>query len=523
MSNVSQTQSTANPDGKDLTGRRQFARNVAFAWGGYAVNVIAGFIMPRLISDRLGQTTLGIWDFSWSIVSYFSLIQLNLGSSINRYVARYRAAHDEENLCRSVSTIGFFLRLCALLAFLLTLAAVFWVVPLFQSRLGAQTNMTCWVVFFLGLEISICLLFTLYNGVLAGCHRFDIHNSVSAITYLAMAVGMVVALVAGGGLISVAVVHCLCAVGGDVARLFLARRVCPELRIDYRKANWATFFEQARFSAKSLVPRVAEMVSSQSLSFVLTSFFGPAMLAVYFRCQNLVRQGNTLSAKFGFILVPAASSLHAQDDYSSLRRTFRDSIRQIAYLGMPIAVTLAIFGDDVIRLWMGQAYVYPGLIALMAIAGFPAWVQEPIWSILAGMNKHGRIGWVKFIGACFSGLALISALTWLGNDLRIAAAAFLLPQMIVDLAITPVLACRRLGVPITTYYMDALLRPLACVLPYGVCLLGARFAFHDSLQLALSCGIAAIVALVSCYWFFVCPVSVKKIIQKKMNFAARTA
>ncbi len=508
---------------KDLSGRKHFARNVAFAWGGYAVNVIAGFVMPRLISDRLGQTTLGIWDFSWSIVSYFALVQLNLGSSINRYVAQYRAAGDHAGLCRSVSTIGLFLRICAFVALLLSIVAAVWIVPLFQSRLGAETNLTRWVVFFLGLEISVCLLFTLYNGILAGCHRWDIHNTVSTGTYLVMALAMVTALLAGGGLISVAIVHCATAVIGELVRMLLARRACPELRIDYRQAEWSTFSEQARFSAKSLLPRFAEMVSNQSLSFILTLFFGPAMLAIYFRCQNLVRQGNTLSAKFGYILVPTASSLYAQSDHSSLQDTFRNSIRQIAYLGMPIAMTLGIIGDVVIRVWMGDAYVYPGLITIMVIAGFPAWVQEPIASILTGMNQHGRIGWVRFIAATCSGIALFVALKWLGNDLRIAAVAFLLPQFITDVAITPVLACRRLVLPVRIYYVDALLRPLLCVLPYGASLVCVRLLLPQTPRWALFAALLALIALAVSYWCFVCSSSLKYFLRRKVGIATPVA
>src|ERR1700689_2389968 len=79
------------PAKEDLSGQDRLSRNVAFAWGGYAVNLVAGFIMPRLISDRLGQTTLGIWDFAWSVVSYFGLVQLGVSGSVSRYVARYRA------------------------------------------------------------------------------------------------------------------------------------------------------------------------------------------------------------------------------------------------------------------------------------------------------------------------------------------------------------------------------------------------------------------------------------------------
>jgi O-antigen/teichoic acid export membrane protein len=80
----------------DLTGRNRLKRNVAFAWGGLLINGLSGFILPRIISDHLGQNTLGLWDFAWSILSYFGLLQLGIGASAERYVARHRARGDTE-------------------------------------------------------------------------------------------------------------------------------------------------------------------------------------------------------------------------------------------------------------------------------------------------------------------------------------------------------------------------------------------------------------------------------------------
>jgi len=78
----------------DLTGRSRMAWNIIVSWAGQFVFIVAGFIMPRMIDRNLGQETLGIWDFSWSMVTYFGLIQVGIGSSVNRYVARYPAASD---------------------------------------------------------------------------------------------------------------------------------------------------------------------------------------------------------------------------------------------------------------------------------------------------------------------------------------------------------------------------------------------------------------------------------------------
>ncbi len=68
---------------EDLTGRERLISNTLWGWGSYAVVLVIGFIMPRLIDRRLGQVELGIWDFSWSLISYLSYSSLGIGSSIN--------------------------------------------------------------------------------------------------------------------------------------------------------------------------------------------------------------------------------------------------------------------------------------------------------------------------------------------------------------------------------------------------------------------------------------------------------
>lgn len=95
---------TIQSQAEDLTGRERMVSNVIFSWGAHSVFIIAGFIMPRMIDRRLGQELLGIWDFSWSLVSYFQLVQAGIASSVNRYVARYRAAGDMLGVNRVVSS-----------------------------------------------------------------------------------------------------------------------------------------------------------------------------------------------------------------------------------------------------------------------------------------------------------------------------------------------------------------------------------------------------------------------------------
>jgi O-antigen/teichoic acid export membrane protein len=502
----------------DLTGRERFGRNVAFAWGGYVVNVIAGFIIPRLISDRLGQTTLGIWDFCWSMVTYFGLVQLGMGGSVTRYVALYRAKGDTTGLNRSVSTIALFQKSVGWLAMVVGIVVAWWILPLFGARLGGQLQAARWVVFILGAEISMVIMLTVYGSVIVGCHRWDIHNSVSALTYGFIAAAMIAVLLLGGGLAALALSHCIFSVAGEVVRWRLTRRICPELIIAARFASWDDFKEQARYGAKNLIPRVADLFSNQALSILITMFLGPAKLAVFSRPRALIRTLQTLAAKFGFILVPTASSLHAREDRHGLQMTLKTAPACIAALVVPAIVTLAILGDYVIRLWMGGKYVYPGLVPVLAVGALAPLVQEPVWSILSGMNVHGRIALYKMGSSIASAILLTAGLGLMKWNLLGAAVCLTVPQVAVDGFVTPYYACRRLGVSLSQYYWVTFLKPFVCLIPYTLSLIAIPLLYSYSvwsIALILSGGTIPSAYL---YWRYLIPPRIQRQIAGRLGF-----
>jgi O-antigen/teichoic acid export membrane protein len=73
----------------DRTGRSQLVSNVLFTWGGQMVFFASGFIMPRMIKEKLGTDVLGVWDFSWALIAYFRFVDMGVTASVNKYVAQY--------------------------------------------------------------------------------------------------------------------------------------------------------------------------------------------------------------------------------------------------------------------------------------------------------------------------------------------------------------------------------------------------------------------------------------------------
>src|SRR4051812_35872132 len=269
----------SEPAREDLTGKARLKSNVLWSWAGQMVFVASGFVMPRMIDASVGQAALGVWDFCWSIVSYLGLANFGFGSSVNRYVATYRASGEIDNLSRAVSSVAVIQAGVGTIMLITSLVLAWGVPEWFADRLGTHADTTRLVVGFLGSSIAVQLCFDAFRGVITGCHRWDLHNGVQAGTHALTTIGMLVALTLGGGLGSLAIVYFTCALCGELVRMTLALRVCPELKLRLRNASWAFVRQMAKFGSKSLVLGLPPLLVTQSVSVVLAAQLGPAKLA----------------------------------------------------------------------------------------------------------------------------------------------------------------------------------------------------------------------------------------------------
>jgi hypothetical protein len=184
---------------------------------------------------------------------------------------------------------------------------------------------------------------------------------------------------------------------------------------------------------------------------------------------------------------------------------------------MPVVITLAVLGDDLIRLWMGERYVSKGLVAILVLGALPSWVQEPAWSILSGMNRHGRSAIAKLIGSICAA-ATVAAGLWLFDwDLFSVAIGLVVPTAIVDGLIVPLFVCRVFGFGLTDYYHNTWLRPIFCVAPFAGCLMLTRHVLGgEPLSLLVALALSTAVLAIT-YWIAVLPLSIRNGILRRQN------
>jgi O-antigen/teichoic acid export membrane protein len=424
---------------------------------------------------------------------------------VNRHVAKCRAEGNTDEMNRSVSSVLAVQYVISAIVLAMTAVALFAVPRLFAARLGAESVNASWVIGFLGASLAVQMACDTSRGVLSGVHRWDVYNAVNAGGYLVTVSCMIVALVNGGGLRSLAVVHFVTTVGTEYARTVLARRYCPELRTSLSLATWSHARAMIVFGGKSVIAGISPLVVIQGCSILVAGHLGPAALAVFSRPGGLMRNGQAFVNKFAYVLTPTAGSLQGAGQEEEIRELLVRTTRMAACMAIPLILFLAILGDPLLRLWMGDRYEAGAVMAIIAVGYLLPTTQVPVLSILVGMNLHGRSGVVVTAVTVATFAACAATLNRVGWSLEGAALATALPLTLGNGVVVMAYACRLLHIRLPGYISSAFLLPMLWNLPFAAALVASRVFLAGRPLAAVLAGAASTLLLLPVYWFRVLP------------------
>jgi O-antigen/teichoic acid export membrane protein len=507
-----------NDVAEDLSGKDRVVKNVITSWGSHLIIIIIGFIMPRMINDHLGQVSLGIWDLSWSFVNYLSLTGFGVGSSVNRYVAKYRSQNDYQALNRSLSSVVFIQFLIALSVVIGTVVLV-WLIPeLISDHEGVDLYQVKWVVGLLGLSLAMQMTFDTSRGLLTGMHRWDLYNTINATAHILNAILMVIVIMMGGNLIGLATVYFLVTSSAELLRSILATRLCKGLNLKKEFINVADIKKMFKYGAKTIITSSPGVFAVQTINIFVASSLGPGALAVFARPFALVRHVETFLNKYSFVLTPMVGSIAASKDQAVLKEFLITSTRYSVAFSLPILLFIGVLGDHILNIWMGEEYAHLDIILILSLGYFLPISQGPSLRVLMGMNRHGKVAILNLILTVVMLLIGLAVLNYYGWDLRYVA---LLIGMIFTTTfgiITPVFTCHAVGIKYYEYLIKSFGTPILCGLALFTWLLACRqIEQHTSVVVVLIAALGSSILMSGLYWFFILPESYKKNIKKRFQ------
>ncbi|MFK7913946.1 MAG: lipopolysaccharide biosynthesis protein [Pseudomonadales bacterium] len=518
------TENTSAKDTGDLTGRARLVSNVVTSWIAQLLMIITGFFLPRVIDTQLGQVSLGLWDFAWSIVSYVNLAQLGIGSALNRYVAKYRSEDDEAALDRAISTTMAMQWLIAIFVTGAVFVVAYLIPTLFGERLEGESETAQGVFLFLGLSVTVLLVADTSRGVLTGCHRWDLFNAINSAMQILGTVSMIVVMLCGGDLVQVSLAYLLVIIMQASARAVAARRVCGNFRFKRSALSIEFAKEIFGYGIRSIAINIPGLIMMQGAYIAVVSALGPAALAILARPFALLHYIESFITRFTFVLTPMAESVLNLEGEAELKKFAIASSTYGFAFAIPAITVLGVFGNLIVELWMGPDYVNQTVIWIIAGMGLLTSFHGSILRIMIGLDLHGvaaRNSLLFTFSFLITGLAIGNYLNWF--SLEFFAALIATNAILVNGLYIPIYACRKLGLSPGEFLGAIFSAPIVQTLLLSIGLLAITLSYQPSAfeALVFVCIYGAVVLLV--YFVNLLPPSIRQEAMQRIGLSSQTS
>jgi O-antigen/teichoic acid export membrane protein len=228
------------------------------------------------------------------------------------------------------------------------------------------------------------------------------------------------------------------------------------------------------FSFKLFIIQIARQLQMRTDEIVIAGALPLASVTPYSFGRRLGEIPNQLANQFVRTLMPLASGLHAESDWTRLRAMYIASSRLALGISAPLAAILSVLAPSLLTLWIGPEYaVYWPVVLLISLSSVVGISQYPAGAMLQGMARHNILA----VTSILNGIINLGLSVLLVRQMGITGVALgtFVPAVLEGIVIMP-FTMRLLGVSWSNVVRDAWIPALAPALPAVAVLIALQAA-----------------------------------------------
>ena len=381
---------SSTPEGRARERHRRVALTAALSAVSKGTAIVTGLIVVPLTITYLGVERYGLWMTVSSLITMFAFADLGIGNGLVSEVARAQGLGDTRTAAEAISSAFFVLAIVSGLA-----AAVFAGAYLRVDWPNVFNVNSATAVAEAGPALAVfvcCFLISVPLGVVQrvqmGCQEGYISSLWSTIGQLGSLIAVVAVIRNQGGLpalvLAMTGVPILVTVASAVL-LFVHQH--PDLRPRWALVSPRTAARIISVGWWFFLIQVVAAFHYSADSLIIAQLLGPAEVSRYSVTMKLAVAVPTIVAMWLMPLWPAVAEAAARSDWDWIRRTFkRTFLGSIAMVGTG-AVGLVLFGDSIVRAWVGSGLVVgTGVLAGFGIFMLASAMSGPVAMFMNGLG-----------------------------------------------------------------------------------------------------------------------------------------
>ena len=420
------------------------------------LRIVMTFVLTPLYVKFLGVYDFGIWELVVATLGYAGLLDLGLGFSISRFIAKYRAEDNREALLKVFNTVTAFLTSIGLLLALVALGIALWAPQLLAPDSGAQRPYSLFLSI-IALQAFISFPGVVAGGCLDGYQKYYVKNFLTFLDSIFVVTVTLLFINKDNALILLASLSTFSLLWKCMAYwVLLAREPDYPLYFDRRYLSGPTLRALLGFGIKSFIQGVSNQIQSRSGVFLIGAFLGPGNVPLFTIPSNLVAYQGNLTETGTQAFMPLFSALEAQGRRDEILQVYLFASKILVALMTLMGLGLLLVGADFITLWVGPHFGASAskLLPYMVSGTFVLYLNPCAARYLTALGKHGIYAKVAPVALVVSVLIAVGLVGELG------VAAIVVGAMVASAiicAFTLTLSCRLLGISVATYLKRTLL------------------------------------------------------------------
>ena len=354
------------------------------------INVVVGLVYTPFVLRALGQSEYGLYSLIGSVVGYLSILDLGLGNTIIRYIARNRAVGNHK---RESELNGFFLLLYSVIGICTVLIGIMLyshIEDFFGCTLSPREIERARIMMVL-LIVNLAFTFPLsiFGSILQAYERFVFLRIINIFRILLNPCIVLPCLMIGYGSVMMVVVSTILNLSCLLVNVWYAFH---ELHIQFRYSRFeqSLFLEILGYSFFIFLNAIMDKVYWGTGQFILGVVSGTLEVAVYAIAMQFMMMYMQFSCAISSVLLPQVTVMVANGATPANLTNLMIKVGrfQCLIVGYIFSMFL-IIGKSFIGLWAGNTYetAYFMIILLMGAMFIPL-VQNTGIAILQAMNLN---------------------------------------------------------------------------------------------------------------------------------------
>jgi len=470
---------------------------------GESISTLRYIVLVPLFLLVWGTEVYGEWLTVFALVAYLSLANIGMQTYVvNRLTQFYSLANLKDYNKALSSALGLYLLI--ILPLLLLAGILIYTLPFTQWLNIAHTSekvirLTAFLLAFFSLvEIPAGLIFGVYRS-LGELPRVTMIENISLIFVVVVTA---IVLLAGGGFISVALAQ-------FIPLLFFTAFVIRDLRKRHTEIKFSIRDLDLSLGLSFIGPSLfffllvlTNAIRAQGPLLVIGATLGSSFVAIFTVHRIVCNLISKLTTTIGQAIWPELTSMEVRRDYSKLRKAHYFLLKITILISLSVAVFLFFTGKDVIRIWTrGKIVFNPALWNLFLVNLVIYSIWKPTTFVQLATNRH------KFYSKCFlssavTGLFFAIILTKIYGVIG-TLLGFMAAEAIICGFLVPHRAFKIIGDDFRIFWSRIVSKAIVIGLLLSVfSLFTARFTENTVLKIPIMLVVILIVALVSCYLFW---------------------